>query len=140
MIDNITITLCYFIAPASPPANVSAMSTSPTSITAMWDEVPAIDQNGIITMYEVMYTPLNTFGGQIFANTTNVSGSELMVTLSYLQEYVNYSISVRLYTSTGPGRESDALIELTLQAGNSKANLYCLLGQSTNNIFIISSS
>ena len=96
----------------------------------MWDEVPAIDQNGIITMYEVMYTPLNTFGGQISANTTNVSESELMVTLSYLQEFVNYSISVRAYTSVGPGRESDAVIELTLQAGNSKANLYCLLGKS----------
>ena len=106
------------------------MSASPTSIYVMWDEVPAIDQNGIITMYEVMYTPLNTFGGQISANTTSVSGSELMVTLSYLQEFVNYNISVRAYTSVGPGRESDTIIELTPQAGNSKANLYCLLGKS----------
>ena len=68
-------------------------------------------------MYEVMYTPLTTFGGQISANTTNVSVSELMVTLPYLQEYVNYSISVRAYTSVGPGNESEAIIELTLQAG-----------------------
>ena len=110
------------------------MSTSPTSVEVMWNEVPAIDQNGIITVYEVMYTPLNTFGGQIAANTTNVSGSELMVTLSYLQEFVNYSISVRAYTSVGPGIESDAVIELTPQAGNSKENL---LGQSTNYIVII---
>ena len=92
------------------------MSASPTSINVMWDEVPAIDQNGIITMYEVMYTPLNTFGGQISANTTSVSGSELMVTLSYLQEFVNYSISVRAYTSAGQGPES-TVIELTQQAG-----------------------
>ena len=110
------------------------MSTSPTSVEVMWNEVPAIDQNGIITVYEVMYTPLNTFGGQISANTTNVSGSEIMVTLSYLQEFVNYSISVRAYTSVGPGIESDTVIELTLQAGNSKENL---LGQSTNYIVII---
>ena len=100
------------------------MSTSPTSIDVIWDEVPAIDQNGIITVYEVMYTPVNTFGGKISSNTTNVSGSELRATLSYIQEYVDYSISVRAYTSTGPGRESDAVIELTLQAGNSNANLY----------------
>ena len=92
------------------------MSTSPTSIDVIWDEVPAIDQNGIITMYEVMYTPLNTFGGQISANTTNVSESELMVTLSYLQEFVNYSISVRAYTSAGQGPDS-TVIELTQQAG-----------------------
>ena len=92
------------------------MSTSPTSVEVMWNEVPAIDQNGIITMYEVMYTPLNTFGGQISANTTNVSGSKLMVTLSYLQEFVNYSISVRAYTTAGQGPES-TIIELTQQAG-----------------------
>ena len=92
------------------------MSASPTSIYVMWDEVPAIDQNGIITMYEVMYTPLNTFGGQISANTTSVSGSESMVTLSYLQEFVNYSISVRAYTTAGQGPES-TVIELTQQAG-----------------------
>ena len=92
------------------------MSTLPTSILVTWNEVPAIDQNGIITVYEVMYTPLTTFGGQISTNTTNVSGSELMVTLSYLQEYVNYSISVRAYTSAGQGPES-TVIELTQEAG-----------------------
>ena len=92
------------------------MSTSPTLIEVTWNEVPAIDQNGIITVYEVMYTPLNTFGGQISANTTNVSGSKSMVTLSYLQEFVNYSISVRAYTTAGQGPES-TIIELTQQAG-----------------------
>ena len=82
----------------------------------MWNEVPDIDQNGIIIAYEVLYTPLNTSGGEVSANTTN--GSELMVTLSYLQVYVNYSISVRAFTSVGPGRQSDAIIEATLHSGN----------------------
>jgi len=95
------------------------MSTSPTSILVEWNEVSAIDQNGIITMYEIMYTPLNTFGGQISANTTNVSESELTVVLPYLQEFVNYSISLRAYTSAGQGPESNAVTELTFQAGNS---------------------
>ena len=99
------------------------MSTSPTSTDVIWDEVPAIDQNGIITVYEVMYTPVNTFGGQISANTTNVSGSELMATLSYIQEFVNYSISVRAYTSAGQGPES-IVIELTQQAGM----VHCIYG------------
>ena len=39
-----------------------------------------------------------------------------MVTLSYLQEFVNYSISVRAYTSAGQGPES-IVFELTQQAG-----------------------
>ena len=41
----------------------------------------------------------------------------LKATIPYLQEYVNYSISVRAYTSVGPGIGSEAIIELTLQAG-----------------------
>ena len=121
---GVVVAFSFSTAPASPPTDVSAMSTSPTLIEVMWNEVPAIDQNGIITMYEVMYTPQNTFGGQISTNTTNVSGSELMVTLPYLQEYVNYSISVRAYTSAGQGPES-TVIELTQEAGK-LANEYSL--------------
>ena len=82
----------------------------------MWDEVPAIDQNGIIAIHEVIYTPWNTFGGQIFINTTNVSGSDLNVTLHYLQEYVKYDISVRAYTSVGPGPVI-TVTEVTQQTG-----------------------
>ena len=92
------------------------MSTSPTSVEVVWNEVAAIDLNGIITMYEVMYTPHNTFGGQISANTTTVSGSELMVTLPYLQEFVSYSVSVRAYTTGGFGPYNEpAVIERTLE-------------------------
>ena len=82
----------------------------------MWDEVPAIDQNGIIAIYEVIYTPWNTFGGQIFTNTTNVSGSDLNVTLHYLEEYVKYNISVRAYTNVGPGPVI-TVTEVTQQTG-----------------------
>ena len=92
------------------------MSTTPTSVEVVWNEVAAIDQNGIITMYEVMYTPQNTFGGQISAITTSVSGSELMVTLPYLQEFVSYSVSVRAYTIGGFGPYNEpAVIERTLE-------------------------
>ena len=82
----------------------------------MWDEVPAIDQNGIIVIYQVIYTPWNTFEGQIITDATYVSGSDLNVTLHYLQEYVNYNISVRAYTSVGPG-PSIKVTEVTQQTG-----------------------
>ena len=104
---------CCFLAPASPPANVTAMATSPTSINVMWNIVPPIDQNGVITMYEIQYIPLNDFGGQISGNVSNVSGSGLNITLLHLQEYVNYSISVHAYTSEGPGPYSNPEYELT---------------------------
>ena len=77
----------------------------------MWDEVDLIDQNGVITMYEVMYTPLEDFGGAIMTRSTNVT--ELSLLLTDLEEYANYTISVRAYTSVGAGPYSDPVIVLT---------------------------
>ena len=77
----------------------------------MWEEVVPIDQNGVITMYQVLYQPLETFGGAIGPLTVNVT--EQTVDLTDLEEYVNYTISVQAYTSAGEGIYSDDIIEHT---------------------------
>ena len=97
--------------PASPPQNVTAMVESSTTIRVTWEEVPAIDRNGEITEYEVQYEPLETFGGQIATSTVNTS--MLSINLTELQEFVDYNISVRAYTSAGPGPYSDPVTEMT---------------------------
>ena len=109
-----------FPAPASPPDNVTAMANSPTTIIVTWDSVPPIDQNGIITMYEVLYEPLETFGGTIQTMTINVIAPEMSVVLMNLQEFVNYNISVRAYTRVGDGPYSDGTIEITNEDGKSQ--------------------
>jgi hypothetical protein len=76
-----------------------------------WDIVPPIDQNGVITMYQVLYEPLETFGGAIGPLDVNVT--ELTSDLTDLEEYVNYTISVRAYTSVGAGPPSDGIVEMT---------------------------
>ncbi len=106
-----------YLAPSGPPTNLEVTVTSATSINVTWDEVAPIDQNGVITMYEVMYTPLEDFGGQISASTTNVSELEQSVLLNNLQEYVNYTITVRAYTQEGPGLSSSEMTVLTSEAG-----------------------
>ena len=68
--------------------------------------------------YEITYTPLENCTGVIGINSTNVSGSDLSVSLVGLQEYVNYSIQVRAYTIEGPGPYSTPVIKITLE--NSK--------------------
>ncbi len=104
-------------APSSSPVNVTAMASSSTTIEVRWSEVEPINQNGIITSYEVEYTPLNDFDGQISSNSTLVNGSVFIVSLENLEEYVNYSITVRAFTREGSGPASDNITVLTLQAG-----------------------
>ena len=79
-----------------------------------WTEVTEIDRNGIITMYEVMYEPLMTFGVLTLAtvNTTN-----LTIIVRGLEEYVEYNISVRAYTSVGPGPYSEEVTNRTFGDG-----------------------
>ena len=75
-----------------------------------------MDQNGVITMYEVLYQPQETFNDEIEEMTVNVT--ELTANLTDLEEYVNYTISVRAYTSVGEGPYSEGIIELTDEDGN----------------------
>jgi hypothetical protein len=80
-----------------------------------WEEVPTIDRNGIIITYELLLEPLETFGDLIGDEQYNSTNLSLVVT--DLQEFVNYSISVRAYTNVGPGNYSDAIIRMTLEDG-----------------------
>ena len=65
-------------------------------------------------MYEIQFEPLETCSGQITSDTVNTSnGSILMIVLTGLEEYVEYNISVRAYTSAGPGPYSDGVVERT---------------------------
>ena len=55
-----------------------------------WDEVPRVDQNGVITGYKIQFVPLEIFGGEITSDTVNTSNrSVLMIVLTDLEEYVN---------------------------------------------------
>ena len=94
---------------------MTATANSSTTIAVMWDEVVSINQNGVITMYEVMYTPLEDFDGAIMTRTTNVT--VLSVLLMDLEEYVNYTISIRAYTTAGAGNYSDPVTVLTNEDG-----------------------
>ena len=103
----------YFPVPASPPDNVMVTVVSSTDIRVAWAMVPAIHQNGIIIVYEVQYEPLETFGGQIETMTVNVTAPEISELLVSLEEFVNYTISVRAYTSQGAGPYSVGMTAMT---------------------------
>ena len=105
-----------FTVPNTPPDNVQALTRSSTAILVSWDPVPEIDRNGIIIQYQVEFNQ-STFNEISTSNLTTTNGSQLMVELEGLEEYVNYSIRVRAYTSVGPGPFSVAVVNRTLEDG-----------------------
>ena len=91
------------------------MAVSSTAIFVTWEEVPAINKNGIITMYEVQYVPLQIFGGLLVTKSVIISSPFMVVTITQLESLMEYNISVRAYTSVGPGPYSDGIINRTLE-------------------------
>ena len=86
-------------------------NSSSTSIVVMWDEVPANQQNGIITGYTITYT------SQTENDNGNVSAgaNDRQTELTGLKEFVNYTITVFASTVKGDGPASDAIVVRTDQ-------------------------
>ena len=118
----------YTTEPSNPPQNVTAVTQPSTEIQVSWSEVPEIDQNGVITGYEVMYRPLMAFGGVLMVATRNTTNTSLL--LSGLEEFIEYNISVRAYTSVGPGPYSDVITERTDEDGENFFPVWFLNQQS----------
>ena len=100
---------------------VRGPESSQTEIVVVWKQPEVIDRHGVITSYDIMYTPLldncteEEFEG-IPANCTpkfvyGVTGENTTLTGLYI--FVNYSIEVRARTAIGPGPWSSPIIVLT---------------------------
>ena len=109
-------TFSNFVVPNVPPNNVQAITRSSTAILVTWEQVPEIDRNGIITQYEVEFNQ-STFNEISTSNLTTTDGSQLMVELEGLEEYVEYTVRVRAFTSVGHGPFSAAVVNRTLEDG-----------------------
>ena len=95
--------------PNAPPDNVTKFNTSSTSIVVQWDQVPPADQNGVILSYTVTYSALASMSEK----TELVHAPTRAATLTGLNEYTNYSITVFASTSKGGGNKSAPIIVIT---------------------------
>ena len=105
----ITIIFFAFLVPNAPPTNVTGHNTSSKSIFVDWDDVPQPDQNGIILRYTVTYTALPN-GSPV---PQVVDAPTTQATLTGLNEYTNYRITVFASTSKGDGNVSEPIIVIT---------------------------
>ncbi|XP_022778487.1 receptor-type tyrosine-protein phosphatase F-like, partial [Stylophora pistillata] len=118
--------------PTAAPLNVTGHNTSSTSILVEWGDVPAFDQNGIITSYIITYS----------SQAVNlISFSEAVAIdrqkeLTGLRKFVNYNITVRASTSKGDGPDSSPIVVRTDQDKPTAAPLN-VTGHNTSSTSIL---
>ena len=95
--------------PNAPPSNVTGHNASSTSIFVSWGQVPFPDQNGVIVSYTVTYSWLPS--GLLERKTVSAAANQ--TTLTGLNEYTNYSITVFASTSKGEGNQSTPIVVIT---------------------------
>ena len=92
----------YVTAPSSPPKSLRVSSTSPTSISITWGDVPCRERNvDTITGYRVKYhsNHLNPHGNQIVQANRTFTASQLIPRTTYTFEVMAfYSRSTNNFT------------------------------------------
>jgi len=117
--------------PSAPPANVSGYSTSSTSIFVQWDQVPAGDQSGAMLYYIISYRALPSGSVQ----TKNVTANQ--TTLTGLNKYTNYSITVFAFTIKGAGNVNAPIFIVTDEDKPSRSPAYVRgKSMSSTSIFV----
>ncbi len=102
----------YLIAPSGPPKSLSVSVQSAQSIELNWQPPSPSDQNGVITGYIIVVTPLITGISQrlITAVTTTLL-------VPNLAPYTNYICIVAAMTAIGRGPFTTVITVQTLEAG-----------------------
>ena len=94
-------TLTYihlFLVPSTPPVNISVYSINSTAIQAEWNAPELINQNGVLTSYQVRYN------GSVLDATVrvlNLSINTMFVILTGLQPNVYYCVMIRIENGAG---------------------------------------
>ncbi len=81
-----------------------------------WDEVPPIEQNGVISEYEVEVNQ-TTFLQIAVSALYSISGADRKLIVSALEENVEYTVRVRAVTGGGNGPYSPGASNTTSQDG-----------------------
>ena len=104
----------------APPTDVRGHVTSSTSAFVQWTAVPPAEQNGTILSYTVTYMALPDGNLQ----TKIVSAPTTRVTLTGLNEYTNYSITVFASNVYGNGKSSEPIFVFTDESSKLLIDLY----------------
>ena len=87
-----------------------AVSQSPTSITLTWTQ----PEWEVVDSYEVSFSYQGPFSGFNHTNTTTLDGTTRQYTLTGLQEFSNYTVTV--VAVNGAGRSEESILNVVTLA------------------------
>jgi len=103
----------YFLisstVPASSPQNTVGTAPTSRSISLQWDPPPIEDQNGIIMLYQIDVTEVES--GRLLQYTSN----ETSITVFDLHPFYTYQWVVSAATAVGYGPFTETSIVITLE-------------------------
>uniref|UniRef100_A0A1B0A8A1 Fibronectin type-III domain-containing protein n=1 Tax=Glossina pallidipes TaxID=7398 RepID=A0A1B0A8A1_GLOPL len=102
--------------PGAPPSNITAVATSPTTISLKWLPPPVERSNGRIIYYKVFHVEVGRSDSE--ATITTLNKTHLI--LDELKRWTEYKIWVLAGTSVGDGPRSHPIIVRTHEDGNVK--------------------
>ena len=104
--------LLTYIAPDGSPGGLTGRNDSSTSVNVSWNELPKVDQNGIITAYILYYHVRGSATAKATLQTPSLNAH-----ITGLSIYTEYAISVSASTQAGEGPDSDEIFVRTGEAG-----------------------
>ena len=103
----------------SPPLSATVADKTSTTLLVTW--LPPATPNGVLTSYEVYYkgvSSVNPVPASFYQPlSVTVSAPNTSLVLSGLFPYSNYTITVRAFTSAGPGEVSEEIEDRTEEDG-----------------------
>ena len=109
--------------PSASPEDVEAVGKSSSELFVSWSEVPDVDQNGIISRYEVELKPTQS---QSSRDISVIPTDSRNMTVGRLEIFTQYAIRVRALTNIGSGPYSDEILAATLEDGEHKIIIWTI--------------
>ena len=104
---------CCILVLVPETAPVISITADQQSISVSWMMLQCQDRHGNITMHEVHFTS-SDFGDNVDLTLNTSRGNETSLQVGGLEEFTNYTVAVRAYTTVGPGPFSASMNVQTL--------------------------
>ena len=109
----VLLNIYLYLVPSTPPVNLTVYSINSTAIQAEWNAPELIDQNGVLTRYQVRYS------GSVLDTTErllDINVNTMSVILTGLLPNVYYCVMVRVGNGAGLSEFSSPNCALTHEA------------------------